>query len=346
MRRMFCTAGRLPVLFGLGLALLIVCPGEAWAFDEQQPAVPWDPQGIEDFSLTERSGKTITKADLVGRPWVACFVFTRCAGPCPRVTSQMRQLQDKLSGTNVQLVTFDVDPEHDTPEVLRQYAETWTADPERWWFLTGEKRALYHLIHHSFKMPVQETLGEDRKPGFEIIHSTNLMHVDAGGRVQGKYNATDDAEVQRLLQALLAPAWVGRLPAVNASLNALATILLIVGYGLIKGGRRRAHQVTMLSAFATSIVFLVCYLVYHYFAGSKHFEGTGLVRPVYFAILISHVILAAAVPVLASITIYRGLKAQWAQHKRLARVTFPIWLYVSVTGVIIYAMLYHWPSGG
>lgn len=322
---------------------------------------PWDAAGIEDFSLTERSGKTITKADLLGKPWLACFVFTRCAGPCPRVSSQMKLLQDKLQGTDVQLVTFDVDPENDTPDVLANYARGLGADADRWWFLTGDKRTIYHLIHKSFKMPVQETLGADRIPGFEIIHSTNIMHVDAKGRVMGKYNAGDDADMVRLRRVLMgkkvsarseetepasgaAPGWVLQLPRVNASLNGLATILLLLGYGLIKSGRPKAHQATMLSAFATSIVFLGCYLVYHYFAGSKRFEGTGVVRTVYFAILLSHVILAVAVPVLASITIFRALTKQWERHKQIARITFPIWLYVSVTGVIIYAMLYHWPK--
>src|SRR6185369_10833208 len=108
-------------------------------------------------------------------------------------------------------------------------------------------------------------------------------------------------------------------------------------------------KTAMLTAFATSILFLTCYLVYHaalkQYTGtsSRAFTGIGIIRPVYFTILISHVVLAAAVPVLASMTIYRGLTSQWDRHKRIARVTFPIWLYVSVTGVIIYALLYHWP---
>lgn len=148
------------------------------------------------------------------------------------------------------------------------------------------------------------------------------------------------------------PDWVRVLPSVNAGLNGLATLLLIGGYVLIRRGQRAAHQRTMLTAFATSILFLVCYLSHHtalyYYtgSGSHHFEGTGLIRPVYFTILISHVVLAATVPVLASITIYRGLKQQWDRHRKIAKVTFPIWLYVSVTGVIIYLLLYHWPTGG
>lgn len=148
-----------------------------------------------------------------------------------------------------------------------------------------------------------------------------------------------------------APDWVYTLPTVNAGLNSLATVLLIVGFVLIKRGRRDAHKKVMLTAFATSILFLGFYLGYHFAlkhytgASSQPFLGQGAIKPVYFTILITHVILAAAVPVLALITIYRGLKAQWEKHRRIAKVTFPIWLYVSVTGVIIYLMLYHWPVG-
>lgn len=148
---------------------------------------------------------------------------------------------------------------------------------------------------------------------------------------------------------MTAPDWVYFLPTVNAGLNSLATVLLITGYLLIKRGHQGAHKQVMLGAFATSVVFLVCYLAYHFAlkhytgASSQPFQGQGVIRPVYFTILITHVILAAVVPVLASITIYRGLKQQWEKHRRIARVTFPIWLYVSLTGVIIYGMLYHWP---
>jgi len=146
-----------------------------------------------------------------------------------------------------------------------------------------------------------------------------------------------------------APDWVLFLPTVNASLNGLATVLLMVGFALIKQRKTDAHKKVMLSAFATSVVVLVCYLTYqfalHHYTGEsgRKFLGEGTVRYVYFTILITHVILAAVVPVLAVVTIYRGLKEQWEKHRSIARITFPIWLYVSITGVIIYLMLYHWP---
>jgi uncharacterized membrane protein YozB (DUF420 family) len=138
------------------------------------------------------------------------------------------------------------------------------------------------------------------------------------------------------------------LASLNAALNALATVLLLLGYVLIKSGREQAHKRTMLTAFGVSVAFLASYLIYHYQVGGRgtHFAGTGLVRPVYYAILISHIVLAAAVPVLAVATIALGLRDRRAAHRRWARVTFPIWLYVSVTGVLVYWMLYHlYPPG-
>jgi len=130
------------------------------------------------------------------------------------------------------------------------------------------------------------------------------------------------------------------LPSVNASLNALAAVLLILGYVLIRQGRREAHRKAMLAAFATSVVFLICYLVYHFQVGSVRFQRTGVIRTIYFSILISHTLLAAAVPPLAIITLNRALKARFPAHRAIARWTLPIWLYVSVTGVVVYWMLY------
>ena len=146
------------------------------------------------------------------------------------------------------------------------------------------------------------------------------------------------------------PGWILLLPTVNAVLNGASTVLLTTGFVLIKRGRRTAHKRVMLTAFAVSIAFLACYLTYHfglrYYTGSssKPFPEDHPGRPVYLVILVTHVVLAATVPVLAIITIVRGLRQDWARHRRIAKITFPIWLYVSVTGVIIYGMLYHWAA--
>ena len=130
------------------------------------------------------------------------------------------------------------------------------------------------------------------------------------------------------------------LPAVNATLNATSAVLLFAGWRLIVQGRREAHRKVMLTAFATSVCFLISYLVYHFHVGSVPFQKTGLIRTVYLSILLTHTILAAAVPVLAVITLRRAWAARFDQHRRIARITLPIWLYVSVTGVIVYWMLY------
>lgn len=130
------------------------------------------------------------------------------------------------------------------------------------------------------------------------------------------------------------------LPSVNATLNATAAVLLVTGYTLIRRRRIQAHKRVMLTAFGVSIAFLICYVVYHAQVGSVPYQKTGFLRTVYFSILITHTTLAATVPVLAIITLRRALRGDFKQHRKIARWTFPIWLYVSVTGVIVYLMLY------
>jgi putative membrane protein len=130
------------------------------------------------------------------------------------------------------------------------------------------------------------------------------------------------------------------LPTVNATLNAISGVFLVIGYVMIKRRQITAHRNAMLAAFGSSTLFLVSYLVYHAQAGSRPFTGQGAIRYVYFAILITHVILAAAILPMAISTLSRGLRGKYAEHKRIARKTFPTWLYVSVTGVIVYLMLY------
>jgi uncharacterized membrane protein YozB (DUF420 family) len=140
------------------------------------------------------------------------------------------------------------------------------------------------------------------------------------------------------------PIGIGDLPAVNAILNGTAAILLVRGYFLIRAGKRDQHRRTMIAAFCVSVAFLASYLVYHANSGIVYYQKTGFIRYVYFTILYTHTPLAAAVPVLAIITLRRALKAEksgdFGRHRRIARWTLPIWLYVSVTGVVVYLMLY------
>jgi len=130
------------------------------------------------------------------------------------------------------------------------------------------------------------------------------------------------------------------LPTLNAVLNGTAAVLLIIGYRLIRTGKREAHKKVMLAAFSVSVLFLVSYLVYHQQAGSVKFTGTGPIRTVYFSVLVTHSVLAALVPFMALATLWRGLKGRFERHRNLARWTLPIWLYVSATGVAVYWMLY------
>ncbi len=130
-------------------------------------------------------------------------------------------------------------------------------------------------------------------------------------------------------------------PAINASLNGVSAILLFIAHRMILRGKMLAHKRLMITAIVTSLLFLACYLYYHAHVGSVHFRGHGASRPMYFAILISHTILAAAVVPLVIITLVRALKGNFDRHRAIARWTYPIWLYVSVTGVVVYFMLYH-----
>jgi putative membrane protein len=129
--------------------------------------------------------------------------------------------------------------------------------------------------------------------------------------------------------------------ALNATLNGISAVLLVCGYTMIRQRRIQAHRAFMISAFVCSTAFLISYVIYHIRVGNVHFLGQGWIRPVYFTLLISHVLLAAAIVPLALITLSRALREKFDKHKRIARWTLPLWLYVSVTGVIIYVMLYH-----
>jgi putative membrane protein len=131
-------------------------------------------------------------------------------------------------------------------------------------------------------------------------------------------------------------------PVINASLNGASTVLLLVGRWFIARRRIAAHRGTMISAVITSALFLTSYLYYHAHVGSVRFQGTGWSRPVYFTVLISHVILAIVIVPLVIITLTRALRERFDRHRAIARWTFPLWLYVSVTGVLVYFMLYHW----
>ncbi len=172
------------------LAALLALSGGAYLASVRHQSQEDDGYGtVADFALTERSGRTITRGDLAGKVWVAAFFFTCCAGPCPQISGTMAELHQTFANEpDVRLVSFTVDPERDTPQVLNQYADRYGADAERWLFLTGEQRSLYQLIEKSFFQAVRQNEGKDRTPGNEVTHSTRLVLVDRRGRMRGFYD--------------------------------------------------------------------------------------------------------------------------------------------------------------
>ncbi len=293
---------------------------------------------VPPFSFTERSGRTVTREDLRGRPWVADFFFCGCSGPCPLLSQRMAKLADELP-QEVRLVSFTLDPEHDTPAALTAYAKLYGADPERWLFLTGDREAMRELVSKGFRQAVVDD------PHEVIIHSLRFVLVDGEGRIRTWANYDDVEGMGALLEEAKGLVPRSPWPAVNASLNATCAVLLLAGLVCVKRKRIAAHKACMVSAFGVSIVFLGCYLWYHAHHGVTRFAYAGWAKATYFAVLGTHTVLAAAVPVLAIITLRRGFRGDIERHKRIARWTFPIWLYVSVTGVAVYWMLYWWRPG-
>jgi uncharacterized membrane protein YozB (DUF420 family) len=137
------------------------------------------------------------------------------------------------------------------------------------------------------------------------------------------------------------PEYIPFLPHVNAALNATSGLLLLAGFRFIRRGQIQAHRTCQVTAVATSTLFLISYLTYHYYHGATRFAGQGIVRPIYFTILLTHTILAVVIVPLILVTLYRAARRDFIRHRRIARWTLPLWLYVSVTGVVVYVMLYH-----
>jgi protein SCO1/2 len=150
---------------------------------------------VPAFQLVNQNGQSFGSAQLTGKIWIADFIYTTCPGPCPMISSRMSELQKPLEKSDVHLVSFSVDPEKDTPQVLRGYAEKLQADPARWDFLTGPKSAIYKLSHDGFKLAVSDGSDEQGIP----VHSTRMVLVDRHGRIRGYYDATEPDAVTKLL---------------------------------------------------------------------------------------------------------------------------------------------------
>lgn len=355
----------LPRLLGGASAVLLALPATAAQVSDASPA----PRSmtrfgeVPDFRFVERSGEELSRDDLLGAPWIAVPFFVGCTGPCPTVTSDLRaELVEALAGSGVRIVSFSVDPEFDTPERLREYAARYDIGPdEPWLFVTGDAEEMERFLIEGLKASFMRSEEAGVEYGQSITHTTRVPVVDPQGRIAGWYQVSRQAlagqpdgatfeDALGLLRdralALAAPAGGSPLPRVNASLNAVAAALLLAGWFAIRGGRRGLHGWLMRLAFLVSAAFLASYLYYHgvvqRVVGPVRFRGTGLARTGYYVLLASHVILAIVNLPMVLRTLWLAHRSDWERHRRLARKTFPIWLYVSVTGVLVYLILYPW----
>ncbi len=336
------------------VVLVLLLPGIVYA-EALDLSLP-----VGDFAFTERSGKTVRRDDLKGKVWIASFIMTYCQdGKCPAVTQTMQKLQAGLGQRDdVVLVTFSVDPERDSLDQLRDYADSFGADRDRWLFLRGDPEEIDALLK-TMLLPTRGS-GDPGKP----IHVQKLLLVDRDGNLVGYYEGMDSPSfpegyfdknqrglrrhIERLTQKTV-PAWMpSDFPLFNAGLNALAGVLLVLGFIAVKAGLIRLHKASMLTAILVSGIFLTSYLFYHlYVKGGQptRFSWNCYGAPewaatVYHVVLLSHTILAIPTAPLALVLAYQGLRDRIQQHRRLAKWVFPVWLYVSVTGVVVYWMLY------
>ena len=283
------------------------------------------------FSLVAHDGTTVSRDRLAGRVVVVDFIFTRCGGVCPAMTAHMARLQTELpAGT--ELVSFTVDPVFDTTEVLARYAKAHEARP-RWLFVTGPRDELHALATQGFKLAAMELPPDQQRADGDgpFLHSSKFVLVDGGGALRGYYDSEESTDRRRLARdaALVGP--YGALPRLNAALNTASAVLLGFGYVLIRSGRRAAHRNSMVAALLCSGLFLAAYLVYHAHVGSIRFPREGALRAVYFTILLTHTVLAVVILPLIGVTLGRALRERFDRHRRLGRLTLPLWGYVSVT---------------
>jgi len=350
---------------------------------------------VGDWELTGSDGKPFGSRDLKGKIWIADFIFTRCAGACPAMCQGMEAVIGKLpADPRLRFVSFSVDPEYDTPQVMREYADKWKADPARWHFVTG--RWVYKLAFEGFKIE-RTRPNPESTPGNEFIHSQRFTLVDEQGRMRGTYvydfqqpetlTGTVDAivrdtralletpgrvvththddrfylvdragrlravcgeadlhrlvvEARRLARSPEKPVSLRSLPRLNAALNGTSFLFLTTGFLFILKRRVTPHKVCMTIALLASLVFLGSYVYYHLHAGSVRYPGEGMARTAYLGLLFTHTVLAAVVAPMALVTVWRAWRGRFDRHTAIARWTLPIWLYVSLTGILVYVLLY------
>ena len=355
------------------LASLLVLVTAAWAGNEliQNARVKDDGWGMrrevaheysrrwgQELELTERSGARFTAQNFMGQATVVAFFYSRCAQSCPVLMQALARLHGDLASSGVQLACITVESSNDSVSALDAYAKRLGAAKD-WLFLTGDETAIRRLATDHFFASLQ--VKPDEPVGRYITHASRLYLVNRRGEICNQVEVVrrldptreespfeiDEAALRKVkLMALdlQYETWLGLvdLPHVNAILNASAALLLLLGLILIRQGLPRAHAATMIAAVLVSGLFLVSYLYYHRYAGETRFTGSGLARPFYLALLISHVFLAIVTVPLVLITLYRAARGQFASHRRIARWTLPIWFYVSVSGLAVYLCLYQW----
>jgi protein SCO1 len=268
---------------------------------------------------------------------VADFIFTRCSDICPAMTSAMAGLQEQAP-PGLRFVSLTVDPAYDTPEVLARYAKLHHAKAG-WVFATGAASEVYRLAGAGFHMAAMAGDATVEGEG-AFVHNAKFALVDSEGVVRGYYDSDDPASRRRLLRdsALIGP--VGAAPRTDAALNACSAALLIMGFVLARRRHFADHRNCMLTALVSSTLFLGSYLNYHVHVGSIRYPGIGAARSVYLAILGTHTALALLVVPLVIATLVPALRQRFDRHRRLASLTLPVWTYVSLTGVVVYWMLY------
>ncbi|MEK7469290.1 MAG: DUF420 domain-containing protein [Planctomycetota bacterium] len=333
MKRLALAAGVLALGAGAALGL--------WAVLQPRPDLPVIREA-PSFTLTDQDGRAITKEALRGRAWVADFMFTNCSGVCPVLLGRFQEL-DRVLPPGVVLVSFSMDPARDTPAALQKYATESKVDLKRWRFVSTGSVEKRNALAAGLMVDTGDNPGDAVN---SVVHSSYFVLVDAEGAIRGAYSSDDPDKILQLRKdaRALSLAGIYGLPAVNAALNGASLLLLILGLCFVRAGRFEEHAALVLGSVACSAVFLGCYLTYHYLAGATRFPGTGTARALYLALLISHTILAVAVPPLIITVIVKAVRRRWETHKKWARFTVPVWAYVSATGVLIYWVLFRGSS--
>lgn len=303
---------------------------------------------VGPFDFEERRGARVTRESLRGEPWLAAFIFTRCATICPAMTQELSYAHTRLADLDVQVVAVSVDPEHDTPEVLTEYAGHFEGGlDEDWLFCRGTEAETHAFIRESFKLAASRV--DEADPGLAFSHSSKICAIDAEGRVRGYYDGTlregTEAAVRRMRFLAGASPIDSPLPTINAFLNGGAALCLVLGFLAIKRGRRERHARLMRAAFLLSVAFLASYLYYHFVVipaqgGPVRYGGEGAAKVAYLLLLATHVLGAIVNLPMVLRTLWLAHTERWESHKRWAKWTFPLWLYVSVTGVAVYLVLY------